>query len=237
MRVNILWTLVRKEPAGRALLNMPEKLNTLTTSLEGSILRKGARVFAVLGKATPTGLAGFRRDDISRSWAVTAEFGCLRLERLTGEEEVTGLELFLTTPFSYEYGISGLSGAAELTRAIFGLLPSELESLVTTLRRGSFPVLGYSPGEMRCSINSCIIPPTWPHVVISNLSLYGNVMCVESFMRVVVASMPQGQVTVRFPVIQKLVKHLLRLMVVQRRGLPYCKELLELSPAVAMAGK
>ncbi|HYG22102.1 MAG TPA: hypothetical protein VEH04_04905 [Verrucomicrobiae bacterium] len=216
---------------------MPEKLNTLTTSLEGSILRNGARLFAVLGKATPSGITAFRREDIGRSWAVTAEYGCLRLERLTGQEEVTGLELFLTTPFSYEYGISGLSGAAELTRAVFGLLPTELESIVTTLRRGSFPVLGYSPGETRCSVNSSIIPAGWPHVVISNLSLYGNVMSIEGFMRVLVASMPQGQITVRFPTIQKLVKHLLRLMVVQRRGVPYCKELLELSPAAMLAEK
>ncbi|HLP75342.1 MAG TPA: hypothetical protein VK327_00350, partial [Candidatus Paceibacterota bacterium] len=124
---------------------MAAKLNALTTSLEGGILRKGTRVFAVLGKATSGGVTAFRREDINRSWAVTAEYGALRLERLTGEEEVTGLELFLTTPFSYDYGVSGLMGASDLTRSIFGLLPSELEQVVTTLRRGSFPVLGFSP--------------------------------------------------------------------------------------------
>jgi hypothetical protein len=216
---------------------MPEKLNTLTTSLEGGIVRKGARVFAVLGKATPTGIAAFRREDIGRSWAVTAEYGCLRLERLSGDEEVTGLEVFITTPFSYEYGISGLPSAAELTRSVFGLLPTELETLVTTLRRGSFPVLGFSPGDTKCSVNGSIIPGSWPHVVISNLSLYGNVVSVEGFMRVLVASMPQGQITARFPTLQPLVKHLLRLMVVQRRGLPYCREVLELTPSAAMAVK
>ncbi len=216
---------------------MPEKLNTLTTSLEGGIVRKGTRVFAVLGKATPTGITAFRREDIGRSWAVTAEYGCLRLERLSGDEEVTGLEVFITTPFSYEYGISGLPSAADLTRSVFGLLPSELESIVTTLRRGSFPVLGYSPGDTKCSVNGSIIPGCWPHVVISNLSLYGNVVSVEGFMRVLVASMPQGQITARFPTLQPLVKHLLRLMVVQRRGLPYCREVLELSPAAVFAGK
>ncbi len=216
---------------------MPEKLNTLATSLEGGILRKGSRVFAVLGKATHAGLAAFRRDDINHSWAVTAEFGCLRLERLTGEEEVTGLGLFLTTPFSYDYGISGLTGASELTRSIFGLLPSELEQLVTTLRRGSFPVLGFSPGDTKCSITSNVIPGCWPHVVVSNLSLYGNIVSFEAFVRILVSSMPQGQLSVRFPALQPVLKHLLRLMVIQRRGLPYCKEMLELSPASVLAGK
>jgi hypothetical protein len=216
---------------------MPEKLNMLTTSLEGGILRKGSRVFAVLGKATHSGVAAFRRDDIGRSWAVTAEFGCLRLERLTGEEEVTGLDLFLTTPFSYDYGISGLAGASELTRSIFGLLPSELEQVVTALRHGSFPVLGFSPGDAKCSLNSNIIPGCWPHVVISNLSLYGNLVSIEAFVRILIASMPQGQLTARFPALRPILKHLLRLMVVQRRGLPYCKEMLELSPAAVMAGK
>lgn len=216
---------------------MAEKLNMLTTSLEGGILRKGPRVFAVLGKATPSGLTAFRRDDIGRSWALTAEFGCLRLERLTGEEEVTGLEVFLTTPFSYDYGISGMTGAPELTRSVFGLQPSELEKLVTTLRRGSFPVLGFSPGEVRCSISSSLIPGCWPHVVVSNLSLYGNVVSLESFVRILISSMPQGHLSSRFPTLQPVLKHLLRLMIIQRRGLPYCKEMLELSPAAVFAGK
>lgn len=216
---------------------MPEKLNMLTTSLEGGILRKGSRVFAVLGKATPTGLAAFRRDDIARSWAVTAEFGCLRLERLSGEEEVTGLEIFLTTPFSYDYGISGMTNAAELTRSIFGLLPSELEQLVTTLRRGSFPVLGFSPGDTRCNLTNNQIPACWPHVVVSNLSLYGNIVSLEIFVRLLISSMPQGQLSQRFPTLQPVLKHLLRLMVIQRRGLPYCQEMMELSPVAMLAGK
>lgn len=216
---------------------MPHKLNLITTSLEGGILRKGPRVFAVLGKATPSGLAAFRREDISRSWALTAEYGCLRLERLTGEEEVTGLEVFLTTPFSYEFGIAGMAGAPELTRAVFGLLPSELEILVTTLRRGSFPVLGFSPSETKCSLTSGLIPACWPHVVISNLSLYGNVVSMEAFVRVLIASMPQGHLTSRFPGLQTILKHLLRLMVVQRRGLPYCKEVVDLSASGVLAAK
>jgi hypothetical protein len=216
---------------------MFEKLNSLTTSLEGRVLRKGSRVFAVLGKATPAGMAGFRREDIGRSWAVTAEFGCLRLERLSGEEEITSFEIFLTTPFSYDYGISGSSGTAELTRSVFGLLPGELEQLVTTLRRGSFPVLGFSPGDAKCCLTSSLIPGCWPHVVVSNLALYGNVISIEAFIRTLIASMPQGHLSMRFPVLQPVLKHLLRLMIVQRRGLPYCNELLELSPATMLAAK
>jgi hypothetical protein len=213
---------------------MSEKLNTSTTSVEGSILRKGSRVFAVLGKATPSGISAFRRDDIHRHWAVTSEFGCLRLERLTGEEEITGLELFLTTPFSYDFGISGLTNACELTRSIFGLLPAELEEIVNVLRRGSFPVLGFSPGDSKCSLTSSIIPGCWPHLVISNLALYGNIVSFEAFVRILISSMPQGLLSSRFPSLQPALKHLLRLMVVQRRGLPFCKEILELSPARVM---
>jgi hypothetical protein len=153
---------------------------------------------------------------------VTAEFGCLRLERLSGDEEYTGLEIFLTTPFSYDYGISGMPGAPELTRAIFGLMPAELEQLVTTLRRGSFPVLGFSPADTKCSILSSVIPACWPHLVVSNLSLYGNVVSLEAFVRILICSVPQGHLNMRFPALQSVLKHLLRLMVVQRRGLPYC---------------
>jgi hypothetical protein len=37
--------------------------------------------------------------------------------------------------------------------------------------------------------------------------------------------------------LQPVLKHLLRLMIVQRRGLPYCNELLELSPLGMLAAK
>jgi hypothetical protein len=216
---------------------MAQTLSTVATSVEGALLRKGNRVFALLGKATSSGIVPFRRDDVANSWAVTAEFGCIRLERLTGDEEVTGLEIFLTTPFSYEYGIAGATGVPELTRAVFGLLPSELEQLVSAMRRGSFPVLGFSRGDLKCDISACIIPGCWPHVVVSNLALYGNVISVETMLRVLLSSMPQGNLTVRFPGLQNMVKHILRLIVIQRRGIPYCKEMLDLAPATVLAGK
>jgi hypothetical protein len=127
---------------------MAQSLNAVASSVEWALMRKGTRVFALLGKATSSGIVPFRRDDIANSCAVTAEFGCIRLERMTGDEEVTGLELFLTTPFSYEYGIAGATGVPELTRAVFGLLPAELEQLVAAMRRGSFPVLGFSAGDL-----------------------------------------------------------------------------------------
>ena len=210
---------------------MPQNLNVSSTSVEWAILRKGQRVFALLGKATPAGIIPFHRDDIGHSWAVTAEYGCLRLERLVGDEEVSGLHIFLTTPFSYDYGIAGVDDAPELTRAVFGLLPSELEQLVTGLRKGSFPVLGYSPGDLACSVSPSVIPASWPHVIVSNLPLYGNVISIESFVRILISSLPQGHLTARFPNLQPVIKHLLRLMVAQRRGLPYCREILELAPA------
>src|SRR5581483_6612393 len=202
---------------------MATPLNQLEAPVEWRLLQKDSRVFALLGKATPAGIAPFGRDDVNRSWAVTAEFGCLRLEKLTGDEEVTGLEVYLPTPISYDYGIAGISGAPELSRAVFGLLPSELEELVTALRRGSFPVLGFALNETKCSISTGIIPSYWPHVVVSNLPLYGNVVSFEAFIRVLVSSLPNGQLGIRFPGLQELAKEILKLRGSERPGVPYCK--------------
>jgi len=216
---------------------MAQRLNLLEKSVEWRLLQKGQRLFALLGKATPTGMAPFGPEYVRRSWAVTAEFGCIRLERLTGDEEVTGLELFLPTPLTYDYGISGVSGAPELTRAIFGLLPSEMEELVNALRKGSFPVLGFSLRDLKCSISSTIIPACWPHLVVSNLALYGNVVSVETFIKILVSSLPHGHLGIRFPFLQQVAKEILSLMGAQRPGFPYCKEMIALAPAEALAAK
>ena len=214
---------------------MPLSLRTLNTSAQWSVLKNGSRVFGLLGKATPFGLSSFTRHDIGRAWALTAEFGCLRLERLTGEEEVTTSQLVLPTPFSYEYGIDGVSNPAEITRTIFGLLPNELEQLVSVLRRGSFPVLGFSQVDLRCSISSCTIPGYWPHLVVSNMALYGNVVSLESFVRIVVSSLPQGQLATRFPNLQEVVQQMMKMMATQRRGVLYSREMLELAPPTPLA--
>ncbi len=214
---------------------MTQCLNMLNTSAQWSVLRQGSRVFGLLGKATPFGLSSFTRHDVARAWALTAEFGCLRLERLTGEEEVTTDQLILPTPFSYEYGIDGMSGSADLTRAIFGLLPEELEQLVSVLRRGSFPVLGFSQVDLRCSISGCTIPGYWPHIVVSNLALYGNVVSLETFVRIVVSSLPQGHLAARFPALQEVLKQMMKLMATQRRGVLYSREMLELMPPTPLA--
>src|ERR1051325_3135889 len=178
---------------------MAQILNMLDNPVEWVLARKDQRVFALLGKATPLGLSPFGRDDVGRNWAVTSEYGSIRLERMTGEEEITGLELFLPTALNYDYGIAGVSASPELIRAVFGLLPSELEQLATALRRGSFPILGFSPGDMKCCLTNCVIPGYWPHIVVSNLALYGNVVSVEAFVRVLVSSLPQGHLASRFP--------------------------------------
>jgi hypothetical protein len=217
--------------------DMDLRLNLLTTPVQWCVLRKGRRVFALLGKATPAGLACFGREDVANGWAVTAEFGCVRLERLSGEEEVTGDQLFLPTPISYEYGVTGPNESPEVTRVIFGLMPAELEQLITVLRRGSFPMLGFSLVDLRCAISSCVIPGYWPHIVTSNLALYGNVVSFEAFVRLLVSSLPQGQLGVRFPALQPVFKQMMRLMVWQRRGIPYSKEMLELAPTPALAAK
>jgi hypothetical protein len=205
-------------------------LSNLTTPMPGCLLRKGPRVFALLGKATPLGLAAFNREDLARGWALTAEFGCLRLERMSGDEEVTGQQLFLPLPADYNYGITGPDKSPETTRAVFGLLPSELEQLVSVLRRGSFPVLGFSPRDLRCSLTCCIIPGYWPHVVTSNMALHGNVVSLEAFVRVLVASLPQARLSARFPDLQPVFERMMRVVVKRRRGIPYSREMLEEAP-------
>ena len=214
---------------------MALSLKMLNTSAQWSVLKSGSRVFGLLGKATPFGLSSFSRNDITRSWALTAEYGCLRLERLTGEEEVTTDQLVLPTPFSYEYGVDGSGSSAEMTRAIFGLLPAELEQLVSVLRRGSFPVLGFSQVDLRCHISGCTIPGYWPHVVISNLAIYGNIVSVETFVRIMVASLPQGQIGQRFPTLHQVIQQMMKLMATQRRGILYSREMLELVPPMPLA--
>jgi hypothetical protein len=208
-------------------------LNKLTTPMPGCLLRKGSRLFALLGKATPLGLAAFNPEDVSRCWAVTAEFGCLRLERLSGDEEVTGQRLFLPQSSEYGYGISGPDKSTETTRAIFGLLSSELEQLVSVLRRGSFPFLGFSERDQQCSLTCCIVPGYWPHMVISNMALHGNVISLEVFVRMMVASLPQARLSVRFPDLVSVFRQMMRLIVTPRRGLPYTREMLALAPGTA----
>lgn len=205
-------------------------LSKLSTPMPGCLLRKGKRVFALLGKATPLGLAAFGREDVSRSWALTAEFGCLRLERLSGEEEVTGEQVFLPLPADYNYGIISPEKSPETTRAVFGLLAPELEQLVNALRRGSFPVLGFSQRELRCCLTCCIIPGYWPHIVTSNMALHGNVVSLEAFIRIMVASLPQARLSARFPELHPVFEQMMRLVVRRRRGIPYSKEMLELAP-------
>jgi hypothetical protein len=211
-------------------------LNNLSTPLQWCLLRKGRRVFALLGKATPHGLETFSRDDLRHTWALTAELGCLRLERLAGDEEVSGESCYLPNPFSYDYGIIG-DASPDLSRAVFGLLPAELEQLVTALRRGSFPVLGYSHENLRCSVSGCTIPGGWPHVVVSNVPLYGNVVSVESFMRIIITSLPHGRLVLRSPGLHPIFQEMVKLLLVPRRGLPFMNEVLDLAPANRLAAK
>ena len=138
--------------------------------------------------------------------------------------------MFLPLPADYDYGITGPDKSPETTRAVFGLLASELEQLVSVLRRGSFPVLGFSQRDLRCSLTCCIIPGYWPHVVTSNMALHGNVVSLEAFVRVMVASLPQGRFGARFPDLQPVFERMMRLVVKRRRGIPYSRETLELAP-------
>ena len=142
--------------------------------------------------------------------------------------------MFLPLPADYNYGITGPDKSFETTRAVFGLLPSELEQLVSALRRGSFPVLGLSQRDLRCSLTCTIIPGYWPHVVTSNMALHGNVISLETFVRVMVASLPQGRFGSRFPHLQPVFERMMRLIVTPRRGIPYSRETLALAPPTGL---
>jgi len=209
-------------------------LSNLTAPVPGCLLRTGPRVFALLGKATPLGLAAFGRADVSRSWALTAEFGCLRLERLSGDEEVTGEQIFLPLPEDYNYGVTGADKPPDTIRAVFGLLPAELEQVISVFRRGGFPVLGFSKRDLRCSLTCCIIPGYWPHVVISNMALHGNVVSLEAFVRLMVASLAQGRFGSRFPELQPVFERMMRIVVRPRPGIPYNREILDLTSKPAL---
>ena len=216
---------------------MALSLKTLGTPIGWGLLRKGPRTFGLLGKATPSGLAPFGRADLDQSWAVTAEWGCLRLERLTGEEEVTGGLLVMPTPVSYDYGITGLPRAPEMVRTVFGLLPGEMDQLATALRRGAFPMLGFSRSDLRCSICSGVIPAFWPHLLLSNTPLYGNVICLESFARILVSSLAHVPIGDRVSGLQPVLHPLMKLTVAHRRGVPYTKGMLDLAPTPTLAAK
>jgi hypothetical protein len=73
----------------------------------------------------------------------------------------------------------------------------------------------------------------WPHIVTSNRAIYGNIVSLETFMRTVVASLPEGKLGVRFPKLQPIFKQLMKLRIVQRRGILYTDELLMPKPVLA----
>jgi hypothetical protein len=62
------------------------------------------------------------------------------------------------------------------------------------------------------------------------MALYGNIASLETFVRVVVSSLPQGQLSTRFPTLQPVIKQLMKMMANQRRGILYSREMLELMP-------
>jgi hypothetical protein len=54
-------------------------------------------------------------------------------------------------------------------------------------------------------------------------------------MRLVVASLPQGRLGQRFPSLQPVFKQMMKLMIVQRRGIPFCDEVVELTPSAVLS--
>jgi hypothetical protein len=180
------------------------------------------------------GLAPFNRHDVGINWALTAEFGCLRLERLSGDEEVTGSRIFLPTASCYDYGVGGPEATLEVAKAVFGLLSFELEQLINVVRKGNVPMLAFSHTDMHCSVSTCVIPGYWPHIVISNLVSCGNLVSLETFMRIMVSSLPHGRLAVRYPGLQPLLTRMGLLVTLQRRGIPYSTEMVDFAPALPL---
>jgi len=209
----------------------------IASPIERCVMRKGARVFGLLGRATPTGIVPFGPNDFAVGWAVTAEHGTLRLEQLSGDEEPTGLELFLPTTFSRDFGIAGAFAAPTLTRTVFGILPAELDEMVAILRQGNYPQMGLARTPLRCAICSGVIPAGWPHVLVSNQPLYGNVVCLESFIRILVSSVPEGHLARRFPSLLPTLKKLMTLVLTRRPGVPYLPEMLKYVPSETVGSK
>jgi hypothetical protein len=56
-------------------------------------------------------------------------------------------------------------------------------------------------------------------------------------MRLVVSSLPTGRLGLRFPALQPVFKQMMKLMIVQRRGIPFSDEVVELTPSAVLAGK
>jgi len=67
-------------------------------------------------------------------------------------------------------------------------------------------------------------------VVISNMALHGNVVSLEAFLRLMVSSLPQARLSVRFPDLQPVFERMMRIVVKRRRGMPYSREMLDLAP-------
>ena len=205
---------------------MAMTLNLMRRPVQRCLLRKGPRLFGLLGKLTPSGVAPFGSADLGQSWALTAEWGCLRLERLEGDEEVTGHQLFLPSASFYDYGVLGCNRSPEIARAVFGLLSWELDKVVSAMRRGGYPILGFSRSDAACGITGTIIPPDWPHVVTSSQATYGNLASLEAFARIVVSSLPQGRLSLRFPDLEPVFRQMLRLTMRPRGGVLFTREML-----------
>jgi hypothetical protein len=56
----------------------------------------------------------------------------------------------------------------------------------------------------------------------------------EAFVRVLVASLPQARLSVRFPELHPVFKQMMRLVVMPHRGIPFTREMLELAPGLAV---
>ena len=67
------------------------------------------------------------------------------------------------------------------------------------------------------------------------MALHGNVVSLEAFVRVMVASLPQARLSSRFPELQPVFQEMMRLVVRPRRGIPYSQEMIELAPGPALA--
>jgi hypothetical protein len=63
------------------------------------------------------------------------------------------------------------------------------------------------------------------------------VVSLEVFVRLLVSSLPQARLATRFPDLMPVFERMMRVVVKQRGGIPYNKEMLKLAPTPVSVGQ
>lgn len=189
----------------------------LATPVMSVLLEHMGRSFGLLGGITATGLT---KVCSSTGWVLTAEYGFLRIEQLSGNEKVLRSLLLTNDSFS--------AGEQCVTRSVFGLLPDEWALLLAVLNKGNLPRMDYGPQEEICALTKCIIPRGWPRLVVSNGAFGLGNISLEAFIRTLGASPSIWFLARKHPVLKRVVQVIIRMCLAHRKGLPYHREVVRL---------